>query len=395
MEFLEGIVLVANSLLLGFSVLLFIEVVVGVLSRCRDNCAGRTRDPSFAVLMPAHNEAAVIAQTVERVVRDLPHNGRLLVVADNCSDDTASIARATGADVVVRNDPTRRGKGYALDYGVRYLAQDPPDVVIVLDADCVPDAGALETLAEACAGSGRPLQAHYVMNVPAGGGNANYLKLAAFAWRLKTWLRPRGLAAMGLPCQLMGTGMAFPWSLAPGLPLATGHLVEDLVLGLHLAEDGHPAYFYPNARVTSAFPISADGQQSQRNRWEAGHLSVIVRDVPRYLGTALWRRDVRLAALALDAAVPPLALLALLCSGSVLLSALWAIFSGSLLPLAVAASTAALFAVSVFVAWRSMGRDLVTFRELALVLPYIARKLVIYSGLIAGRSVEWVRTKRT
>ena len=50
------------------------------------------------------------------------------MVADNCSDDTAEIARTAGVDVVVRHDPERRGKGYALEFGVRQLRLNPPDV---------------------------------------------------------------------------------------------------------------------------------------------------------------------------------------------------------------------------------------------------------------------------
>lgn len=58
------------------------------------------------------------------------------MVADNCTDDTARLASAAGAEVIERHDALLRGKGYALDFGVRHLAQQPPDVVIVVDADC-------------------------------------------------------------------------------------------------------------------------------------------------------------------------------------------------------------------------------------------------------------------
>ena len=90
----------------------------------------------LAVLVPAHDEGAVLLQTIADIQMQLRPGDRLLVVADNCADDTAGIARAAGAEVVERHDPDKRGKGYALDFGIRHLALDPPEVVIIIDADC-------------------------------------------------------------------------------------------------------------------------------------------------------------------------------------------------------------------------------------------------------------------
>ena len=71
---------------------------------------------------------------------------RLLVVADNCTDHTAAVARAAGAEVLERRDAERRGKGYALAAGVDTLRAGPPDVVVIVDADCRPAAGAIDRL---------------------------------------------------------------------------------------------------------------------------------------------------------------------------------------------------------------------------------------------------------
>ena len=90
----------------------------------------------MAVLIPAHNEGAGIVPTIRDVQGQLGPSDRMLVVADNCTDDTAAIVRAAGVEVTVRADPARRGKGYALEFGVRHLALDPPGVVVIMDADC-------------------------------------------------------------------------------------------------------------------------------------------------------------------------------------------------------------------------------------------------------------------
>ena len=79
--------------------------------------------PSIAVLMPAHNEEQNIEATLTRIKqRDLLPGDRLVVVADNCVDQTAMLAMRAGAEVIVRNDLTRRGKGFALAAGLDHLA---------------------------------------------------------------------------------------------------------------------------------------------------------------------------------------------------------------------------------------------------------------------------------
>src|SRR5262245_33473073 len=89
-----------------------------------------------AVLVPAHNESAGLLPTLTDVQSQLRSGDRLLVVADNCTDDTAAVAAAGNAEVTERHDPDLCGKGYALQWGIRHLGFDPPEIVIIVDADC-------------------------------------------------------------------------------------------------------------------------------------------------------------------------------------------------------------------------------------------------------------------
>jgi cellulose synthase/poly-beta-1,6-N-acetylglucosamine synthase-like glycosyltransferase len=351
-----------------------------------------SRTVSLAVLMPAHDEAAGIEAAIRPVLTQLGPRDRLLVVADNCSDATAAIARAAGAEVVERHDGVRRGKGYALDFGVRWLERDAPGVVVIVDADCIVAPGALERLATRCIASARPVQALYLMRAPAGASLG--LRIAEFAWLVKNKLRPLGAAALGWPCQLMGTGMAFPWSLIERAPLASGHLVEDMQLGLDLATGGTPPLFCGDALVHSVFPTDSRAVQSQRTRWEHGHLSMIASAVPRLLGHALMARRAALLGMTLDLAVPPLASLVLAVVILAVVDALWWASGGS--PLACMLATAALAAigVGVMLAWTRDGRHIVTLRELMRMPLYVAAKIPVYARLFTKRQVEWVRTKR-
>jgi cellulose synthase/poly-beta-1,6-N-acetylglucosamine synthase-like glycosyltransferase len=188
-----------------------------------------------------------------------------MVVADNCTDGTAAVAKSLGADVIVRSDAMNIGKGFALDWGIRHFAKDPP---LVVDADCKLGDRTIDRLAAVCKATNRPVQALYTML------SAEFAtpgtRAREFAWRVKNWIRPLGLSSLGLPCQLMGTGMAFPWKMIATAKLATSALVEDLTLGLQLAATGAPPLFCPAATVTSEFPGTREGSRSQQLRWETG-----------------------------------------------------------------------------------------------------------------------------
>ncbi len=310
--------------------IVFVEVLVAVLfdqpRRVTD-----TKRLRLAIVIPAHNEAAAIDGTVKAILPQLQSGDRLVVVADNCSDDTSAIAAAAGAEAIERSDPERRGKGYALDFGIRHLTTDPPHLVIVIDADCHTEVDAIDRLAKACVASARPVQALYLMKGRAGGGLS--AQVAEFAWIVKNRVRPLGLYRLGLPCQLMGTGMAFPWQLISRADLASGHIVEDMKLGVDLAIAGRPPGFCPEALVSSTFPLTDEGAQGQRTRWEHGHLGVILSEVPRLLAGSLKSFNFGLLMLALDLSVPPLALLCALVALFWILGAVLYVGAGLLFPL--------------------------------------------------------------
>jgi cellulose synthase/poly-beta-1,6-N-acetylglucosamine synthase-like glycosyltransferase len=355
--------------------------------------AGSRADADVAVLIPAHNEAAGIEATLRVLKAQLRAGDRVLVVADNCNDDTAALARRAGAEVIERSDALQRGKGFAIDFGVRHLSARPPAMVLIVDADCLLDAGALETLAGLCRHSARPVQALYEMNAPAGAGLR--ARVSAFAWRVRNRVRPLGWWAVGAPCQLMGTGMMFPWLLLRDAPLASGHIAEDVQLGADLALRGKPPLFAPQARVTSTFPEGDAAAASQRRRWEHGNLALMFAHGPRLIAAGLRRADIRLLALAADLMVPPLALLVQLQLGLALLGGLVWWLGADALPLAISTGALALLVLSILAAWRLAGRDVIALSELLLTAPaYALRKLPMYAAFLWKRQSTWVRAKR-
>jgi cellulose synthase/poly-beta-1,6-N-acetylglucosamine synthase-like glycosyltransferase len=382
-----------GALLLVPATVLFVEVAAAIMPGEARSIPVGNESRRVAVLIPAHDEETTIARTLRSIAPQLGPGDRLLVVADNCADETEQIARNEGAEAIRRQNTELRGKGYALDYGVRHLEKDPPDVVIIIDADCVVEPGSVAVLAATAHALGAPVQSVDLMRAPEGAGLR--VRIAEFAWLIKNKVRPLGLQRMGLPCQLMGTGMAFPWACMQATTLATGHITEDLKLGIDLARRGRPPRFCTAAMVSSEFPTSSEGVRSQRTRWEHGHLQSILSDGPKLLLQAAVRGDTNLAAMALDLSVPPLALLAMLIAASWAISLLLELTARASLPLVVATAAAALFGSAVMLSWGRFGRRTVSGRDLALAAVYAICKLPLYLRFLLKPQSKWVRSKRS
>jgi len=373
------------------SYILLVQVASSLKSGNRPE-AGNPLAARFTVLIPAHDEEAGLLAVLTEAAKQLSPADRLLVVADNCVDNTAAVARAFGASVVERFDPALRGKGYALDFGIRALRDDPPDVVIVLDADCLAGRDSLSMIASLAHRLGRPVQASYEMFPPANGGVRD--RLAAFAWRVRNWSRPLGMHRLGLPCQLMGSGMAFPWQLIASVDLATGHLAEDMQMGLDLCRLGHAPVFCPSATVASRFPDDSEGARVQKTRWEHGHIATIAGTVPGLFVQSIATRNVDLASMALDLCVPPLTLQILISLAISLIAVPVGFATHDFVGLTIAGSGLASLVLAVAAAWIAHGRNIVSLKDLLRSVGYVAWKLPVYLKLLSSRQIEWIRTKR-
>ena len=397
MEMIVSSLLAMVVVLLAIPVMVFfIEAVAGIVlppwQRTMPKCHVSRR--RVAALVPAHNESTGLLPTLADIRSQLLPGDRLLVVADNCDDDTAAVAFSAGAEVVERHDPAKRGKGYALDCGLHSLSSEPPDIVIVVDADCRLAVNAIDRLATTCAITHRPVQALYLMTAP-DKSEINY-QVAEFAWRVKNWLRPLGLSTLKLPCQLVGTGMAFPWHVLRSVDLVNGWLVEDIKLGLDLALAGHPPLFCPSACVMSQFASSAKGAEIQRKRWEQGHINTIVKIAPRLLQKAIVRRDWGLLALALDIAVPPLSLLTVMTIGTFAFAAAAAFFGLSSAALTVSLASVLMLLLAIVFAWLKCGRDVLPACAIFSIVSYVFKKLSLYRHILSNRTnAQWIRTDRT
>lgn len=353
--------------------------------------AAGDRAPHVAVVVPAHDEQAVIAATVRRLAGRLRRGDRVLVVADNCSDGTAEAARLAGADVTERFDETRRGKGFALAHAFDVLAENPPDVVFILDADCRTGPGTVRNVAGLAHATGRPVQSLNLCAADRGGLQA----VAELSLRFKNLIRPLGLARLGLPCHLMGTGMALPWQVVRRLPPLGEDLAEDMRLGVDLALAGTPPLFCVAGRIESGLPSDAAGFVSQRTRWEQGHLRTLLTHAPRLIASGLRRGRLDALALGLDLLVPPLTLFVFLWLALLALAApVWAL-GGPAGPAALLLAGGGVFFGALALGWFVFCRGRVPAAAFAAVPGFVLRKVPIYLRFLTGRGQKsWVRTPR-
>jgi cellulose synthase/poly-beta-1,6-N-acetylglucosamine synthase-like glycosyltransferase len=370
---------------------LFLECLAALLPGRPLRAAGDR--PRAAVVIPAHNEESGIGATVTALRAELGPGDRLLVVADNCSDGTAAVARAAGAEVIERRDPDRRGKGFAIVFALDHLAAAPPVAVILVDADCRISPGGLAQIAALAVAHDRPVQAEYLLGAPERPTPKGVL--SALAILVRNRVRPLGLRRLGLPGHLTGSGMAFPWAVIRGAPALGANLVEDLVMGLELALAGHPPLACPEVRVTSELPEGDAAAFGQRRRWEHGQLATLLRYGPRLIGAGLTRARLDLLALGLDLAVPPLALLVVLLGLATLAAGAATWIGASPLPLAVLAGSLGAVAFAVLTAWIVFGRATLPLRYVAVIPLYVLWKIPLYlSFFVRGKHKTWERTQR-
>ena len=345
--------------------------------------------PATVVLMPAHDEAAGIGAAIAALSGARVQGVELLVVADNCRDDTAAIARAAGCRVAERCDPTRRGKGYALAFGRDALAADPPACVIILDADCTVEGGGIQLLARTCVASGAAVQSSYLFrSVPTGTG-----AVSNFAFLVKNLVRQQGMARLGGVAALTGTGMAIPWADFAAAPLASDDLVEDLALGIWLTRRARPPRFAAAATTWSDAVAGAD-LMAQRRRWEHGFVATARRRALPLLAEGVWRRSRGMAWLGLHLLVPPLALLVAAGAAALLLTVALAVLGGSWLVPALLALLLGLAGGAVVAAWARYGREQIGARALLGIPAYVIGKLPMYRSLAGKGPAEWQRTRR-
>jgi cellulose synthase/poly-beta-1,6-N-acetylglucosamine synthase-like glycosyltransferase len=389
---IDVVFIVSSSIIFLLCFFLLVECVAALLPLAIGKSRQRNPDVKVAILIPAHNEELAIQSTVQQIIDTTQQPYRLIVIADNCTDATATSARLAGATVIERQDKQLLGKGYAMDFGVNFLVSNPPDVVVFIDADCQVEAGTIEKLTKKALRTNHPVQATYLMETPSNPTPKD--AISAFAFKVKNLVRSRGMSKLGLPCLLSGTGMAFPWSVIRAVDLASGDIVEDMKLGLNLNIAGYTPLYCPEARVIGNLPQNAQAATSQRTRWEHGHLHTISNYVPMLIGAAIHQGRLDLLGVALDLCIPPLSLLVVVWAGLLVSSLLIGILSSFWIPVMMATAAGVALMSAIFTAWWKFSRDDLPLSQLLSIPIYILWKIPLYLKFFVQPQKAWIRTER-
>jgi len=345
---------------------------------------------TIAVVVPAHDEAPHITKTLDSIaaVEYDPARFRAVVVADNCSDHTAAVARDAGVHVLERVDPDHRGKGYALAWAFERVLQDQAiDAVCVIDADCEVSPNLLAAIDRRLRAGAEAAQAAYIVSDPAASTGAA-LRWAGFA--LFNVLRPRGRDRLGLSSGLLGTGMAFSRGLLERSPWSAFSYAEDREQHMRWVRDGARVAFVADAEVRTAAASDA-GRAAQEARWESGRWSLATTLTVELLARGTAERDLVAVEAALEPALLPQSILA-----TTNLAAVACAFVAGPRGLRRVACGALIGQASYVVGGLiAVGAPAPVWCAMARVPAFVLRRLGVVSRVARGRGpAQWQRTHR-
>jgi cellulose synthase/poly-beta-1,6-N-acetylglucosamine synthase-like glycosyltransferase len=352
----------------------------------------RTR---FQVIVPAHDEAAGIAHTVESLRGiDYPRDlYEVVVVADNCTDDTAARANAAGARVLERFDDKLRGKGYALAHAFdACIGEGKAEAVVVVDADTLVSSNLLRAFDARLQMGAKAVQADYAVRNPDEGWRTRLMAIAVGMFHV---VRSTGRESLGVSCGLRGNGMCFSTELLEEVPHDAFSVVEDLEYGIRLGEHGHRVHYAGEAHVYGEMVASEKASRSQRARWEGGRLQMAKRHAIPLLKRAIEERDPVLADLAIDVLIPPLSVLVMATAvGAAASAALAVLTRRPNLALILFGASGVCLAAYAARGWQVSGTGGRGLATLCYAPVYMAWKATLGLRRTRKSPDEWVRTSR-
>ena len=387
------------SLSVAYLFLLYLLLLTALAARARLRTGfPATSHRRFAVVVPAHNEEGGISDTV-RSIRAMGYprdRFDTVVIADNCSDSTASRARAAGATVLERSEPGLRGKGHALRWGFDRLldGNDAYDGIVVIDADSAVSSNYLSVMNWYIGQGARVIQSS---DLVAPGNHSWSAQMTRIGFLLYNYVRPLGRTSIGGSAGLRGNGMCFTTPVLRTFPWNAYSITEDLEYGLQLLLGGVGVRIAPEATEYAVMPRESKNAEGQRARWEGGRLALIRRYALPLLMKFVRGGSVAFLDAFLDLTVPALVNLV----GLVLVAAL---LSQSLTWLGVSSmstysilwlAAAAMGFIHLFAGLWIAGADRSLYRALFQMPRYAVWKVFVYARMPGRWSSDvWIRTTR-
>lgn len=349
----------------------------------------------FVILIPAHNEEGILGKLLESLdALDYPkENYTVCVVADNCTDKTAEIARSAARTLVFeRFNELKRGKGYALNWALQQFEahQLAYDACAVLDADSIVDPAFLRAMERELARGARALQAY---NGVLNSADSPSTALRWIALALVNHVRTLGRNGLGSSSTLTGNGMCLRRELLQRYPWQAFALGEDYQYYLTLMLHGERVRYVPEAVVRSEMPVTFAQMRTQDVRWESvTENQPIWKTALLLIRAGLKDRDLVRFEVVAELLTPPLSLIVGWCGLTLVATiCLWwlpgLMFSLALLTGLLLYITAPLYLLK---------PPRAVYRSLVHAPGFIAWKLWVYFVLRKRKkhTSEWVRTSR-
>lgn len=250
---------------------------------------GRNR---FLVFVPAHDEGEYLRPTL-RSLRKLdypPDRFHIVVIADNCTDDTAAIAEQEGCEAWIRTNPDLRGKGHALTWAFERVSALSFDAVVVVDADTVGSANLLQAFDRDLSHGYKAMQARDNLEFPP--ETPHWLRLISRATKNAQDCYVTGpRSRFNLYQGLQGTGFCLSTQTLKEVPWRANSICEDLEYGLELARNGVSVHFVEDASVSATMTGQVKHASGQRQRWAGGSYALIAKSLPDFFWRSFRKGD--------------------------------------------------------------------------------------------------------
>jgi cellulose synthase/poly-beta-1,6-N-acetylglucosamine synthase-like glycosyltransferase len=241
----------------------------------------------YMLLIPAHNEQAVIGRMLESVKKANYDSNlfKVMVIADNCTDNTAEIAAEHKIEALIREEPARRGKGFAIEWALRKIDLDDFDAVVIADADNLIDPAFFHGLNEVIAAGGEAIQCNNCLANPE---ETSFTKIIHLSRTINNELYHHAKHKLGLSAYLMGNGMCFTTRILKKYGWGAGTIAEDYEYYAKLVEHNILIGFAANARLFHQESRGVRHATNQRLRWSSGRFQVA-----RLFGIGLLKKGLR------------------------------------------------------------------------------------------------------
>lgn len=275
---MEYLYILQQALVWVVTIFWLYQLMVSICSlvKLKDKPILEEKENRFMAIIPAHNEEKVIANLVKSL-REQNYAKELYdiyVIADNCTDQTAKIARKAGAIVYERTDEKHKTKGYALQWFLKQKIEEdaPYDAFCIFDADNIVDKNFLKAMNKKLCQGEEVVQGYRDIKNPSDSWiTAGY---AIFYWTMNRFYH---LARynLGLSPLINGTGFMVKFSVIKPEGWKTNTLTEDIEFSLKRIIAGKKLGWATDAIVYDEQPVGFKQSWSQRSRWTVGHIQCL------------------------------------------------------------------------------------------------------------------------